>query len=411
MRILITGAGGFIGQRLVRALQAAGHSVVAATRQDADFTRDLDAAAWQPKLADVDAVINAVGILREHGQQMFERVHVRAPQALFAACATAGIKRVIQISALGADRGTSGYFRSKQRADEYLAHLPLDWIIVQPSLVFGIGGTSARLFTMLASMPIVPLPGRGGQQVQPIHIEDLVLAITQLVCRDDFVHRRIALVGPEALSLREFLARLRHALELPPARFLSIPLTLMQAIATVSQLSSRSLLDHESLAMLEAGNTADPSDTHELLARAPRPVERFIADNERKLVTEHAELQWLLPLLRGSIALVWIWTGVVSLGLYPRTDSLELLARTNITGPLAEVTLYAAATLDLALGAATLLLRRRRWLWLAQLVLILGYTIVITIKLPEFWLHPYGPLLKNLPMLACIVLLHRLEAR
>jgi hypothetical protein len=163
--------------------------------------------------------------------------------------------------------------------------------------------------------------------------------------------------------------------------------------------------------MLEAGNVADPATTTELLGHPPRPVEKFVTGDVRGLLAQQAQLAWLLPLLRWSIALVWIWTGIVSLGVYPRAESLALLARTGITGTLADFALYAAAALDLALGAATLLMRRRRMLWLAQFLLILGYTIIITIKLPEFWLHPYGPILKNLPLLACIALLYSLEAR
>ena len=127
---------------------------------DADFTRDLYPSSWAPKLRGVDIVINAVGILREQGAQTFERVHVLAPQALFAACAAVGVRRVVQISALGAVGGTSGYFRSKRQADEFLARLPLDWTIVQPSLVFGIGGASARLFTMLAELADHSAAGR-----------------------------------------------------------------------------------------------------------------------------------------------------------------------------------------------------------------------------------------------------------
>jgi hypothetical protein len=71
--------------------------------------------------------------------------------------------------------------------------------------------------------------------------------------------------------------------------------------------------------------------------------------------------------------------------------------------------LYGAALMDLAFGIGTLALKRRRRLWLMQLALILFYTIVISFRLPEFWLHPYGPLLKNLPMLAAIWLLYELE--
>jgi hypothetical protein len=146
-----------------------------------------------------------------------------------------------------------------------------------------------------------------------------------------------------------------------------------------------------------------------LLGREPRAVEHFIAPPEARAVRIEARLNWLLPLLRASIALVWIITGIVSLGLYPVEDSYALLARVGITGMLAPFMLYGAALMDLAFGIAALAMRRRRGLWLAQLAAIAFYTVIITWKLPEFWLHPYGPLLKNLPMMAAIWLLLEME--
>jgi uncharacterized protein YbjT (DUF2867 family) len=151
MNVLLTGASGFIGSHLADALRAAGHVVIAARREidagtaavQADFTRDISARDWLPKLVGIDAVVNAVGILREHGAQTFERIHKRAPQALFTACVAAGVRRIVQISALGADRGTTRYFLSKRAADDYLATLPLEWTIVRPALVFGPGGRRA----------------------------------------------------------------------------------------------------------------------------------------------------------------------------------------------------------------------------------------------------------------------------
>jgi len=71
--------------------------------------------------------------------------------------------------------------------------------------------------------------------------------------------------------------------------------------------------------------------------------------------------------------------------------------------------LYGAAALDLAFGALSLAPRRPAWLWTAQAALILAYTLIISVRLPEFWLHPYGPILKNLPMLAALLLLARLD--
>jgi uncharacterized protein YbjT (DUF2867 family) len=418
MVILITGISGFIGRHLAQALRGEGHTVVGVSRSanvlntvQGDFTKDLDPEVWTPRLKDVDIVINAVGILRESGAQTFEAVHSKAPQALFQACVRAGVNRVVQISALGADAGTSRYFRTKREADDYLAALPIDWTIVQPSLVYGAGGTSAKLFTMFASLPVIGVPGRGDQQVQPIHIDDLSAAVVALCEGTPGRRRKIALVGPAAMPFRSLLIQLRKAMGLRKTPIISIPNTFMRIGARIAELSPRSLLDRETLAMLEAGNVADPLATTQLIGRAPRSVSTFIAREHAATAAREAQLAWLLPLLRVSIAAVWIWTGIVSLGLYPRDASLDLLYRTGVPVALAPLLLYGAAALDFLFGIATLLLSKRRLLWLAQIALIVGYTLIITIKLPEFWLHPYGPILKNLPMLAAIYALYVLEER
>src|SRR5690242_8611160 len=134
--ILITGASGFIGSHLVVALAAAGHRIVCASRGQpgdirdskesqltyiaADFTRDFDMEVWKKRLAGIDVVINAAGILRKHGSQTFLALHDLAPRALFAACQAANVK-VVQISALGADENArSRYHLSKKAADEAL---------------------------------------------------------------------------------------------------------------------------------------------------------------------------------------------------------------------------------------------------------------------------------------------------
>lgn len=417
MVILLTGSTGFIGAHLARALAAAGHTVIGMSRSvqpgertlAADFATDTDPCIWADRLRGIDVVINAVGILRESGTQSFDALHARAPQALFQACALAGVRRVVQISALGADEGTSGYFRSKRIADDFLMTLPLEWTIVQPSLVYGSGGTSAQLFSGLASLPVIPVPGDGMQRVQPIHIDDLTAAIIACLEVTAGSRRKVSLVGPRPMTLRDMLVALRGALGLRRAAIFPVPMSLMRLAARIGEWLPRSMLDRDTLAMLQAGNVADPSATTELLRRPPRNIEDFVPRDVRAAAAYEARLQWLLPLLRLSVAAVWIWTAIVSFGLYPRQESFQLLVRTGVPSSLAPLFLYGAATLDLLFGLATLLARRRRMLWLAQIALIVLYTIIITIKLPEYWLHPYGPILKNLPMLAVLYLLYVLE--
>lgn len=422
MIVLLTGASGFLGRHLVEALVAHGHDLIIATRRPghyaqlglrevvADFSRDTQPADWLPGLAGVDVVINAVGILREDHGQTFELVHERTPCALFAACAAVSLKLVIQISALGADsHAQSRYHLSKKAADDYLRGLGVPAVILQPSLVYGTDGTSATLFSTLASLPLVGLPGGGRQGVQPVHVDDLCALVLALLDTPPASVRTITVAGPQPITLREMLAELRKAMGLGPLRVLPVPMPLARMAASVGMLLPGSLLNTETLSMLERGNTGETADMASLLGHAPRSPSQFIAPDDAPLVRLRAQMNWLLPVLRLSVALVWMITGIVSLGLYPVQESYALLARTGITGALAPLMLYGAALMDLAFGIATLVQKRRQWLWLAQLAVILFYTAVITLRLPEFWLHPYGPLLKNLPMLAVIWLLYELE--
>ena len=191
--------------------------------------------------------------------------------------------------------------------------------------------------------------------------------------------------------------------------FLSIPQRMMEAIARLAEKTHSSLVDREALAMLAQGNCADADGIEHVLGHPSRPVTEFIDPREAASQRASLQLRWLLPLLRVAVALVWIVTGIVSLGVYPVSASLDLLARVGLHGSLALVALYVAAVLDLAVGIATLVMHKRQWLYVFQALVILGYTAIITAWLPEYWLHPYGPVLKNLPLLAALWLLHALD--
>lgn len=111
-------------------------------------------------------------------------------------------------------------------------------------------------------------------------------------------------------------------------------------------------------------------------------------------------------ILRSVLAFVWLVTAALTFGLYPVDDSLQLLQRVPLEKSGKLVLVYAGAMLDLAMGVLTLVWPRRL-LWLGQLVVVAGYTVLATMLVPELWLHPFGPLLKNLAVLAVIWLLYR----
>jgi hypothetical protein len=320
------------------------------------------------------------------------------------------VPRVIQISALGAEQGRTGYFTSKRRADEYLMTLPLAWTVVRPALVFGVQGTSAALFSWMASLPVIPLPGRGTQELQPVHIDDVVQALVKSIEEAAFERACVPLAGPTRTTYRNYLVMLRRALMLERAHFVPIPWPVMRIAASIAGLNRHAMMDRQTLDMLAQGNTGDAEPLRRALDREPRAPDAFISPEEAPSLRLRAKLSWLLPLLRLSLAALWIWTGIVSFGLYDTAESYALLARLGADGAFASVLLYGAALLDLLLGLSILWLTDRRKLWLTQIAVMLGYTVLISIWLPEFWLHPYGPILKNLPILAGTLLLYFIES-
>lgn len=410
MRILFTGATGFIGRALSEALARRGHTVVPVR---VDFAQVPGRDWWRAQLAGIDAVVNAVGILREDAGRSFEALHKRAPIELFHACVAAGVPVVVQVSALGAAAdAVSPYHRSKHAADEALCALPLRGAVVQPSLVYGPGGASAALFDTLAVAPLLPLPAGGRMVVQPVHLDDVIAGIVAVLEHPPPRVETLAFAGPRAVPLRTYLEDLRTALREPgPLRVVPVPGALFLAVARVAGMVPSSFLDHETAAMLLAGNAAPSNGLPALLGHAPREPRAFVGPSEAPQRRREAQLALWLPVLRVALALLWIWTGIVSLGLYPVSESLALLARVGLQGAAATVALYGAALLDVALGVLCLAAASgwRHRVWLAQLVLVGGYTLLITIFLPEFWLHPYGPISKNLPLLGAIALLWALD--
>lgn len=269
MKILLTGANGFIGRNLTTELTAIGHDIKAVSRsRGIDFCRMLTVADWMPHLEGVDAVINGVGIIGESGSQRFESLHTLAPCALFRASAKTGIRRVLQISALGADETAfSAYHLSKRAADDCLRSLDLDWFVLRPSLIYGLGGKSAALFMRLATLPLIPVIGSGQQQLQPVHISDVVATVVHSLTSPE-TKQTLDIAGTETVTFLEWLQTMRQAQGLPRARIVHVPFMLAMAFARIGR-HFNPMLQPENLRMLQSGYPADSRPLAQFLGRLP----------------------------------------------------------------------------------------------------------------------------------------------
>ncbi len=429
MRVLVTGAYGFIGAHIVAALGAADHEVICAVRGArvdsrypglsaiaCDMARDIHSEDWMPRLSGIHAVVNCAGILRERCADTFAAVHVQAPLALFRACQQMGIRRVIQISALGS-AADGEFIASKHRGDEALATLDLDWLVLRPSLVYSArgsyGGTS--LLRGLAALPgFVPLPGRGEQQLQPITAEDVGAAVVAALARPACTREVIELVGPEVVSLRDYLFAWRRWLGFGSPRTLAVPVVLVRMSAAIGERLGHGPLGQTMMRMLERGNlgASDASmRLHQSLGLTPRPLLRVLDETPSHVQDRwHARLYFWLPALRVLIALLWIASGMLG-WLMPLAKVMASAPDSSLSTGTLLISARLTGTADLLLGMLCLLRWRPRLVLTLMLLMLLAYTLSIGILRPTHWLDPFGGLLKNLPLIAALAILLATDER
>ncbi len=373
----------------------------------ADFNRDVSPEVWRSRLAGVEAVVNCAGVLHGGRGQDIEAIHATAPIALFEACLAAGIRRVVQVSAISADdeAGTE-YALTKKRADDHLRSLPLDWTVLRPSLVYGegsYGGTSA--LRGLAGLPgFSPLVGDGSASFRPIHIDDLVETVARIVEGDRFARQTLEPVGPEAVTLRDLVAKYRAWLGFAPVPALAIPMPVMRLAARIADLAGGGPLGRASLRQLEFGNVGRESATTfaDRIGFTPRRMDDMLA--RRPAQTQdlwHARLYFLRPLMRTVLTLLWLGSAFAGV-LAPVASYATVDAAFSSLGLPSRPLALAFSIVDLLIAVALLLRWRPRWMAAIQLAVVGGYTVLLTVLAPGLWLEPFGALLKNLPILALI---------
>ncbi len=425
MRVLLTGATGFLGRHLAARLLATGHDSVCAVRDPArarsmfpgceaiacDFRGDVTPEAWAPRLAGIDAVINCAGILQA-SDAVAHAVHTTAPIALFEACLAAGVRKVVQISALGADaEAGTVYADSKHAADLHLASLDLDWTVVKPSLVYTPAGSygGSSLFRAMAALPLaIPVVGDGDQRFQPIHMDDFAAGVVRLL--EAPAREEIVASGPKPMTIAEILKGFRGWLGLAPVPLLKMPRGIVGLAARLGDVLGGEPINSTSLRMMEYGNTAAPDAFIAATGITPRGFAEALAASPAHVQDRwHARLYFLRPLLRITLGLFWVTSGVIAAFFAPRAEVATMLALAGFDGAAADIALWATAAMDVALGLPLLLRRRVHLFCGLQVLATLGYLAWLSIAAPLLWLAPLGPLVKTVPAAVASLILMAIE--
>ena len=274
-RVTVFGGSGFIGRYVVKRLAAAGWRVAVPVRriEQAKFLKPMGAVGQIVPVATsvsdpdsvaaavngADVVINLVGILHESGQQGFDAIHQQGAMHVARAAEAAGVERLIQISAIGADNESkSAYARSKAAGELAAKEAFPEVTILRPSVVFGPEDNFLNMFAWMASIsPCLPLIGGGETRFQPIYVGDVADAVMSAIQRDDAKGKTYELGGPTVYSFRELIEFLLK--EIRRKRLLvPIPFGIARIKAAVLELLPKPLLTRDQVTMLESDNVVAP---------------------------------------------------------------------------------------------------------------------------------------------------------
>jgi uncharacterized protein YbjT (DUF2867 family) len=415
MRVLVTGAYGFIGSAVTARLLADGHEIVGVGRNIARSARQIPAARWisidiakakraedwLPHLAGIDAVVNCAGVLQDNAGDDVKGVHIDGTLALFKACEQAGAKRVIHISAIGVEADTP-FARTKREADETLMKSSLDWIVLRPSIVAGrnvYGGTA--LIRALASLPILPLGPRDAI-LQPVQATDLATLVAFFLRQDAPTKNLLEVAGPERMHLSEMVAQYRSGLGYAPARMLRIPGWFEALTFRLGDLASwlgwRPPVRTTALKQLQNNVIGDDKDWTSLTGiGATRHADALARDPVSVQERWFSKLFLLKPLLIGGLSLFWIATGLITLG--PALEAGAALLLLAGVSRYFHVVAIAGGLLDVAIGIGIAFRKTARLALWSSIAISLSYFILGGILLPALWADPLGPLVKIIPVL------------
>lgn len=380
MNILIFGATGFIGNSLFHALVADYDITIAGRKpiegykkwKEVDFLKENN---WNQILEGIDLVINAIGIIEGD----FDKIQIEAPMALYKNCIEKNIK-IIHISAIGAEKEQpqNDFLKSKKVTDDFLLQYK-DTKIIYPSIVIGKHGKSSQFFTEIAQFSLIPL--FSAKKLPLIHVSQLAELVQKIVAEYDKYPKQIF-----ATAKAESLQSLFSALKGKKARCIIVPEFLFKILFFIFPYAKIGMFSKDTFQMFQSLSTSDYEPMFEEASKQINPRNLLKSD----------EFPQLFALL--SISFIWIWSGLSSLISWEA--SYGFMQEVGANHQLSVLFIYLGSVVDIILGLVVFAKKHRAKIIILQILTMVIYMLILSIAVPHYWLHPFGVLSKNIPLIA-----------
>lgn len=287
MLVLVTGATGFLGRRVVQALLDQHHQVRCLVHTpgrermfsdgsvDVHFGSVLDPHALAAAFYDLDAVIHLVAIIRQRRGATFDQVNRQGVANVVVAAKEAGVQHFLHLSAIGATNNPSyPYLYSKWQGEQEVINSGLPYTILRPSLMFGPGDEFLNTLAALVRVfPLAPVMGPGRNRFQPIGVEDVARCLVLALEQDDLRGRTMEIGGPQQLSYIDVIGIVARTLG-RRRLYVHVPVWAMSsAVGVLQRVQPRPPVTTEQLRMLPVPNVAQPDTVEQVFGFTPRPLE------------------------------------------------------------------------------------------------------------------------------------------
>ena len=282
MRILVTGATGFVGTYVVNELLRRKHDVAVLARHPESARNRynlpvsvaagnvLEPASVRRAADGREAVVHLVGIIAEKGEQTFDRIHREGAENVVRAARDAGVRRFLHMSAMGSSEDSpSEYGRTKAAGEKAVRESGLDWTVFRPSIIFGPGdGFVTLLAGVVRGNPgFIPVIGPGTTRFMPVSVHDVARVYADSLEKPETAGQAFEIGGPETLTLNAIYREIALAVGKSRKPLVHLPLWWGRFLAARFEgIARRGWIDvppltRDQLRSLSRDNTADVSRT------------------------------------------------------------------------------------------------------------------------------------------------------
>ena len=387
MNILILGATGLIGNAIFQSLVNKYNVTIAGRRpiegydnwKKVDFLKNND---WDNLLDGIDLIINAIGIIDGD----FEQIQTVAPTELYNNCINRNIK-IIHISAIGAEKDNppTHFLKTKKKTDNLLLKYNKSKV-VYPGIVIGRKGKSTQFFAEIANLPIIPLLSE--EPISFIHIEQLTELIQKIVNNfDNYPNQVFAVSKPEPIK------NVFSALKGTNGKFIKIPGIIFRIFFSLFPTASIGIFSKATFKMFQDSSVDDYNP--------------LFQEVSKKIDSKNIVSSDIFPQLAALLAIsfIWICSGVSSFISWD--DSYHLMKEIGANHQFSILFIWLGSIVDIFLGIAIFSKKHKKAVIKLQILTMLTYMIILSIGAPHYWLHPFGVLTKNIPLIALSYFLYK----